>query len=232
MKTGLGLLKFVLVLAVLATATAVLAQAPEGGRRGQGGGRGGPGNNPLMLLQAEPVQKELSLTDDQKSSISKLADEQRDLSREDRQQKAEETRKQLAEILKPEQRERLEQIGLQLAGGRALTRPDIAEKLGLSEEQKTKLNELFPARRGGGGGAPGGEAGGPPGGGQGGGAGNFRAMREETNSKAMEILTSEQRSQFEKMQGKKVDIDPAQLFRGGRGPGGAGGQGNRPNPDT
>ncbi len=252
MNTGLGFLKAAAGSAFVILAMAAMAAAQNGGPRGGFGGggmgRGGVGGG-FALLQIEAVQKDLKLTEEQKSEISALAEELRDLPREERLAKAAETRQKVEDLLQPEQKERLAEIGLQMAGGRALTRPEIAKKLGLSDDQRDKLDDLFPPPGGfgtpsapprtGDGPAGGGPAGGAPSGGgagargAGGGAGtggagggqsgNMRAARDEMNAKAMEILTPEQRTEFEKMQGKKIDVDPSELFRGGRGQGGQGG---------
>lgn len=227
MKRDLRLLKLATLTVLMLTTIALAAAHAQnfGGR-----GPGGPGAG-FRLLQAEPVQKELNLTEEQKSSITKLNEELSDLSPEERREKMGETRQKVEAILKAEQKERLEQIGVQLLGGRALTRPEVAKKLGLSEDQRDKLDDLFPPF--GGYGTPSApprndDAGGKVGGAKGGDskAGDARLSPEDLNKKALEVLTAEQRSQFEQMQGKKIDFDPSQ-FRGGRGqgPGGKGGKG-------
>jgi Spy/CpxP family protein refolding chaperone len=239
MKRSLTVLNVCLVLALLATAASSFAQDQGGGggrRRGGFGGRGGMGANPLMLLQAEPVQKELELTDDQKASLTKLADENRpagggggfrDLSPEDQQKRLDEMQKQrdevqakVNEILLPNQQERLQQITLQLQGARALSDAKVADKLQLTDDEKKQLADLSSDYRQKmmdlfqGGGPPDRDA--------------MAKLRTEENDKAMAILTPEQKDQFTTMQGKKVDIDPAELmraFRGGRNRGNGGGGG-------
>lgn len=140
---------------------------PGGGFGGPGGGMGRMGGS-LMLLRSEQVQQELKLTDDQKTrlqqlgeklrtemrerfaSLSNLSDEQRrarmNEMREQMQKEAEtreaETFKQIAEILQPEQLKRLKQIQLQLEGPSALRRPEVAEAIGLSADQKAQLEQL------------------------------------------------------------------------------------------
>ena len=94
-------------------------------------------------------------------------------------------------------------------GGRGLTQPDVAAKLGLTDEQKTKLADIVPQFGRGGGGGGNAKGGGGPGG--------MQAQREEQMTKALDVLTDDQKAQFEKMQGKKFDVQ--QLFRG-RGQGG------------
>ncbi len=191
--------------------------------------------NPLMLLQIDPVQKELELSDDQKTSLTKLAADNRpaggggmrNLSAEERQQRLDEMQKQrdavqvkVNEILLPNQQERLQQITLQLQGARALSDPKVADKLQLNDDEKKQLADLSSDYRQKmmdlfqGGGQPDQDA--------------MAKLRTEENDKSMAILTPEQKEQFTTMQGKKVDIDPAELmraFRGGRNRGNGGGGG-------
>jgi len=218
---------------VAATATAALAQGPGGGRGGFGGG--GRFNDPTFLLGAELVQKELDLSDEQKSSVQKLVDDNRqammDLRNsgasfqdigEKMQERAKDNKQKVDDILLPPQRERLEQISLQIAGAQALSRTDVAEKLGLSDDQKSKLKdladdaqqkrmELFSA--------------GPA-------ADQQERMQKvqkigaDQKEKAMALLTADQKDKLEKLQGKKFDFDVTQMFpRGGFGGGGPGPKG-------
>lgn len=228
MNFGFKGLRAALAVSIVAAASVALAQP--------GGGRGmGRTNDLSFFLAIEPVQTELQLTDEQKASAQKMADDNRQAMMDLRnsgatpeemgekiQERAKENKKKVEELLKPEQRERLEQIALQIGGGAALSRPEIADKLGLSDEQKKKLEkisedaqqkrmDLFSA--------------GPP--------SDQQEMQDrmqkvqkindEQKSKATEVLTAEQKDKFEKMQGKKFDFDPMQLMRGfGRGAGGGG----------
>lgn len=151
-----------------------------GGQRGSGGfGQRGPGGmrGPGImgggisgLLRREQVQKELKLTEDQKSGLRQMAEERmaqmrerfgggdrgtrEELSDADRQAQREERIKQIQEqaknteekvrgLLKPEQFKRLKQIELQQQGVNGLNRPDIAQALGLTEEQKQGMKEIF-----------------------------------------------------------------------------------------
>ncbi len=110
MNTGLSFLKAAAVSALVILATAAIAEAQNGGPRGGFGGggmgRGGVGGG-FALLQIEAVQKDLKLTEEQKSEISTLAEELRDLPREERLAKAAETRQKVEDLLQPEQKERL-----------------------------------------------------------------------------------------------------------------------------
>lgn len=80
----------VMTLVLLAAAPA-MAQGQGGGRGGRGGFGGGfggfgGGNSAYFLLSNEAVQKDLDLTDDQKSKVGGLVDGYRDAMRGDRQQ--------------------------------------------------------------------------------------------------------------------------------------------------
>lgn len=215
---------------VLASGVSVMAQPPGG--RGGGRGFGGFGG-PAMLLGMEAVQKELAITDAQKEKITKLQEEARgafrgggnpqDLSDEERAKRREEaaerakkTEQSLKEILDEKQYARLNELAIQQAGVMAISRPDVAEKLKLTDEQKKKLRELAESNQGGG---------------RGGFNPNatqeerqkameeFRARREKLNTDAMAVLTPEQKKAFEEMQGKKFEFPAFGGFGGGNRPG-------------
>ena len=223
-KSSLFSLSFALV--VLATAASV-AQAQGGGRRG------GRGVSSLMLLQSEQVQKELELTDDQKTSATKLAEEYRpgggggggNTSPEDRQKRREELQKKVNDILTPQQQQRLDEIVLQVSvkiqPSQALSDAKIAEKLQLTEDQKQQLTDITSEYRQKtmdlfqGGGPPDRDA--------------MTKLRTEQSDKTMTVLTADQKDQLTKLQGKTLEIDAGQLLRGfgrGRNRDGGGGGGN------
>ena len=133
-------------------------------------GPGMMGGGIAGLLRSEQVQGELKLKDEQKSKLSEMAEEQRAQMRErfggqDRgnreemseaerqaqrekmmkefQERAKKTEEQIRGILDAEQFKRLKQIEMQQQGVNALTRPDIAQALGLTEEQQLKMKEVF-----------------------------------------------------------------------------------------
>jgi hypothetical protein len=225
----------VAIVAVAAVSNA-LAQGPGGGRGMFGGG--GRFNDPTFLLGTEQVQKELELSDDQKTSVQKLVDDNRQAMMDLRNsgasfqdmgakmaERATENKKKVDDILLPPQRERLDQITLQLAGAQALSRPEVAEKLGLSDEQKSKLKDLADDAQ---------QkrmdliSGGPP--------SDQQEMQDrmqkvqkisaDQKEKAMALLTDDQKQALEKMQGKKFELDMSQMMpRGGFGGFGGGGQG-------
>ena len=221
---------------------------PGGGFRGGFGGGPGGGNS-MFLLRIEEVQTELEISPAQKEALEKLAEQGRgerpdfgnfrEMSEEERQQafekmrkqaeeRAEEMKAQLEEVLLPQQLERLEQISLQLRGVQALDDPEVAAKLGLSEEQKTKLAEARQSQgekmrermremfQGGGGGPQ----------------GDIREamgkMREEMEKEILAVLTSSQQAKFEELKGEKFEM-PENMGRGGfGGRGGQGGPGGAP----
>jgi hypothetical protein len=226
--------KFAVAAIVVASTTMAMAQ------RGRGPGGFGGGMfaiDAVTLLAAAPVQKELDLSEDQKTSVAKLATDsqqaRRDLFQsgaapEEMQTKMADltkaNRKKADEILLAPQRERLDEIVIQVAGAGALTRPEVIEKLTITDEQKKKLNDLATATQdkirelNAGGFTQDPEE-------QKARAEKMTKINADQKEQAVAILTADQKTKFEKMQGKKFEIDMTQLFprRGGRR--GAGGPG-------
>jgi hypothetical protein len=154
------------------------------------------------------------------------------LSEEERRKLQEEGRKRMEEfnkkademinmVLEPRQTDRFTQLRLQRSGVGAFAGPfaraDVVEKLGLTKEQREKMQKLQEAARS----DPGAFA-------------NFRDMSEEerreaftkmqekgkkANEDILNVLTAEQKETWAKMQGKKFDFPQPQGF-GGRRPGG------------
>jgi len=249
--------------AALLVASAAVAQPPggrPGGPRGPGMMMAGPGmgfggGSALGLLRLEQVRKELELVDDQVAKLNQLAEKLRsemrerfsglrDLSPEERRAKMQELGQELRKrneeleaevkkILLPHQLTRLEEIRLQLMGLRALDDPKVAEALGITEEQKAKMQQireqarekmrsLFEQMRG------------------------MRDLTEEERAakreelrkqfqearqgvekKILDVLSDEQKETFEKMKGEPFKLD-LEALRGQRRPGPAGGPGRRP----
>jgi Spy/CpxP family protein refolding chaperone len=168
------------------------------------------------------------------------------LSEEERQARFEEFRKQaeermkvarekLEQILLPEQMERLKQIGIQVQGTRALEDPQVAEALGLTEDQKQQLEKIreeiraeFQRRfeeaqaQGQGQGPPQFDP------------AQFEAQRKANDERLLAVLTDEQKAKFEELKGEKFELDMSQFQfgrgRGGRGRGGP--RGGQPQPDA
>ncbi len=153
---------------VLIVSLASAQQRRGQGRRGFGGrGFGAMRASSAMLLGIEEVQKELGLSDEQKKQVDELLSdvreqmrssfggfqEMQDLSQEEREERFAEMRKKAAatnkqadekvgSILDTKQAERLGQLRIQREGLRALSRPEIAERLGLTEEQQTQMRKI------------------------------------------------------------------------------------------
>jgi Spy/CpxP family protein refolding chaperone len=226
-----------------------LASVADAQRPGQRPGFGfGFGGDWTGLLASEDVRKELGLVDEQVADLQKVREEfdakrrelfsgagnLRDLSEEERRQRfaelrekgsalAAEQRSKIEAVLLPKQVQRLKQISLQIRGAAALNDEEVAKELGLSDAQKEKLaqvqeqnrakaQELFQGLRGGN-------------------REEFQQKmdqyRKESTEALLAVLTSEQRTKFEQMQGEKVSFDLSRL-RGGFGFGGPGGRPGQP----
>lgn len=249
-----------LMAALLIVASSAQAQRPGGGRGGFGRGPGGPGGpgggSPLNLLGVEAIQKELELSEDQiakfkeigegmRSQMQEMFSGLRDLPQEERRAKFEELRGKMESVRKElegkidgvllaHQKERLQQINLQIRGIGALSDEKVAKELGISDEQKEKIaaareesqtkmreqmRELFQNR------------------GQDTDRDAIRekmqALRSDSDKAVLAVLSSEQQAKFEKMKGPKFEIDMRQLFQGRGGPGrGQRPGGNNPQPKS
>lgn len=214
-------------------AAAFAEEGPGGPRRGGGRGMAGPRDNMLGLLAMERVKKDLNLTEDQVAKVNAISEELRGQSRQEfeglrgiqdpeqrRAKMAElaaksdrDARAKLADVLSKEQLARLDQIRIQsrpIVENLALK--EIADQLKLTDEQKAKLeqigkdmrtkqSEIFssmrdasPDQRG--------EI-----------SRKLRALRGDSDKQALELLTAEQKEAFEKMQGKKIDLQPERRRR-------------------
>jgi hypothetical protein len=107
----------------------------------------------IVLLRQASVQKELNLGDLHGKKIHEFASQQWKKAREihkmpppEQDAKYDELSKEndkfLAEILNPEQKKRLDQIGMQVSGLLWAGRPDVGSALKLTSDQKKKLQEL------------------------------------------------------------------------------------------
>jgi hypothetical protein len=186
------------------------------GRGGFGGGMGGP----INLLGNPSVQKELKLDDSQVEKATALAtatrekmmglrDQLTDLQGQERMTKQAELAKPINEeamktahaFLKPEQTKRLHEIELQQRGANALSDPVIAKKLGVTEEQASKVKtiladsqaEMQEIRQS---------------------AGNdfqaampkIQALRKETNTKVMALMTDDQKKTWKELTGEPFEV--------------------------
>ena len=214
-------------LAVLLSATDVMAQ-PGGGRQGGRGGRGGGEDSSGRLLRNEAVQKDLELSGDQIDLIEGLSqgrggdresimaeldglsgEERMEKMREMRDRRTEEMKKELDDILLPHQMERLMQIANQASaqgGARSLMGGSIADKLGITEEQKERLREKAEELQ-----KEMNE--------------KIAKLRAEMQDELMAELTADQRAQYQEMMGDAFKFErPTRGGQGGQG-GDRGGQG-------
>lgn len=215
-----------------------------GGGFGAGMQRGNRGGGLLQLALRADVQKDIAVTDEQKTKLEALrpARGQRgggaggnggggnggtrngggagggqvdmEAMRKAQEERAAKEKTDLAAILSADQMKRLDEISVQLQGNRALQNEKTQKALGLSEEQITKIKDLQTKQR---------EAM----------TSIMEKMRNqeltreemqstmEKNNKAMDeelakILTADQKSKFDAMKGKPFKADE-QPRRGGGG---------------
>jgi len=231
----------VMLVATASVALAQRPEGQQRGQRpgGQGGpgGFGGFGAGVTTLLAMPEVLKELGVSDEQKGLIDDMLKDLRpaggaggggnrqdfqNLSDEERQKRFDEIRKQGEErakkaedtaklILEPKQFDRLSQLRLQREGVTALQRADVTEKLGLTQDQKDKMAKIREASRGD----------------RGGGGFDRNASREEqqkaftearerrekSNADILAVLTAQQKTTWEELQGKKFEFPAPQAPR-------------------
>ena len=239
MKSDMNRLKLTVAICLVAATATAMAQGRGGGGGGGFGGAFAGFNDPTFLLGVEQVQKELTLSEEQKLKVAKLVDDNRNsiqdlfqLSPEERQTKMQERVKEnktkIADILSAPQNERLDQISLQLSvltqGPGAFIRPEVADKLGLTSEQKDKIQTIVD------------ELGGKRRDIFQNANGDFQAAGEqvtkltaEEKDKAVALLTDDQKKKWETLAGKEFKIDLTQMRPGFGGGGGGFGGGGRQN---
>jgi hypothetical protein len=153
--------------ALLACVALAGAQGGGGGQGRRGGGQRGGGGLLATAMRAD-VQKDLAVTDDQKTKLTALQEKERAAAQAARQngggggggngggggtfdaaafqKRAEEQRaqqkKDLSEVLNDGQMKRLDEIVIQLAGNGAIASPDVQKALGLSDDQVAKIKDL------------------------------------------------------------------------------------------
>lgn len=115
----------------------------------------------LALAVEDDVARQLELSEDQKTALLKLIDARENLALElalalknypssEREKKLapfrRESEQKGLELLRPEQRAKLERIRIQRSGLATLAEPPIAERLNLTEQQRAKVAELLHSR--------------------------------------------------------------------------------------
>jgi len=183
----------------------------------------------IMLLRNDAVQKELKLSDEQTKSVGALAMKMQtdameimsglqDLSEAERkqempnvmkmiQEKGQELQGKVDKLLDAKQLVRVKELSIQRRDVAALEDEEVIAALKLSDEQKQKLTairdemagkqeEIVKEARAGGGGDRQAIR------------GKIEAMQKATGQKALEVLTAEQKTAFEKLKGAKFDFPP------------------------
>ncbi len=239
---------------VVALAIPSLSMAQGGGQRGQGGGQGGfgqrggqfgfGGQTNLSLLGRADVQKDMKMTAEQIAGVQKIREAQQEKMRarmeelrgggggggdfqaiRDEMDKMNKENDEAAmKLLDDKQKERLQQISVQMGGVRVVLRDEKVQKaLGLTAQQKIDLDKLQASQQ----------------------QANqelgqrmrnqeisreeFTAIREKNDKildeEIMKVLTQAQKDTWNSMQGPKFERDPKvdEAMRGGRGGGGGGG---------
>lgn len=233
---------------------------------GPGGGMMGGRVDRAMLLGIDQIRTELKIEESQaavidaaleayreerssaprpdRDAFQTMSDEERTKVFADMQKQREELSKKTDEVLNAllevPQKERLDQITLQMrlnvAAAQTLKSDDIKEKLKISEEQVTRLDaaetasqedmrKMMEEMRAS---FQGGNAPGAPGAGFEGMREKMEAARSKSTEAVMAVLNDSQKAELETMKGAKFEVDMRALM-GGRGgfggPGGPGGQG-------
>lgn len=215
--SGVTTFLMLLAIAVVFEPAAAMAQPGGGGRgAGRGGMMGGMGGGGVLgILMNEERRAELKLTDEQVEKLQELGkdlapdrekmteifgkmrdasdDERAEIRKEvaklteDMAKKADEG---VAKILDEAQYKRVKQLALRAGGVRLITTDENAKALGLTDEQKEKINAIMRENRG-----------------QGGGGGQRMSreerakQREELEEKVTAELTDEQKSKWKEMLG-------------------------------
>jgi hypothetical protein len=217
---------FVTISIALLAVAADSTTAQEGGRRGRGFGRFFVVQK-VSLAQLEEVQEELKLSDQLQEKVAALSDDfseqtrsifeesegDREKMREGFMKVQQEANAELDKLLDEGQRERLQEIYIQVNGAGALQDETVAAALKLTDEQQEQLQKARDASR-----QEFMDAG-------------LRDLDDEERTrkieelnksrdeKALAVLTDDQRAAFEKMKGAELEVDLSRLPGFGRGGG-------------
>ena len=164
-------LRTLVVTCVLGTLGSALAQGPRNPPYRPGSGQSAASSSKFLAipglapLSMEAVQRDIGLTPEQKQhlravsdgyvgSVRQLGKSFSELSLEEQQKQAKDTQDQAAQlarnaqrkaeaILTPQQLRTVERIAFQLSAAGALSDPGLQEKLGLTAEQRRRLNAVY-----------------------------------------------------------------------------------------
>jgi Spy/CpxP family protein refolding chaperone len=183
---------------------AVVAETPAA-RHHRGFSEGPP---PLRLLAQKSVRDELKLTEDQQNQLREALHKEReavhrimDLAREDRDKQFPDLYRQdqatATQLLSAEQSRRLKQITWQWMGARAVLVPEVSKTLGITDEQRAKIQAIQKetwqeARK------TFAEGNGPSEENK----AKFRELRKAADSKAMSVLTGDQTASLNALLGE------------------------------
>jgi hypothetical protein len=199
---------------VAALSGPAMAQGQGRGFGGMGGGGpiallGNPGVQKELKLDATQTEKAQALVADAREKMTSIREKVQDLQGQERMTKSmelmkpinEEAMKSASAFLKPEQVKRLHQIELQQRGANALSDPAIAKKLGVTDEQAAKVKTILADSQ-----AEMGEI-------RQSANGDFQAMmpkiqalRKETNTKVMALMTEDQKKTWKEMTGEPFEV--------------------------
>ncbi len=174
----------------------------------------------LMMLQQADVVQDLKLTDQQRRRIAdfsgqleqqrrRVFDDFRKLSPEQQRERmesmAKENEQAVAEILRPEQAERLQKIAWQLQGSLAFADPEVVAALQFTDEQKERIRELHMEGRAAFGKLMFGDD-------RANMKKNLEDLRQQGDAKVAAVLTADQQSQWKEMIGEpfrgKMEFGP------------------------
>ena len=150
-------MKLKLILVMVGVAALTAASFGQGFRGGMM--MGGPGGgNPTMMLMRDDVKADLKLTDDQKAKLQEIQDStrqqmtdlfsgggaggDRDAMRKAMEPIMKKATEDINKVLTADQQKRLKEIWIQVSGSMVVMNADIKKDLGITDDQKTKLDEL------------------------------------------------------------------------------------------
>ncbi|HVC97263.1 MAG TPA: hypothetical protein VND64_26520 [Pirellulales bacterium] len=216
-----------LIVSLVAVLSAISWMGAEAHAQGRGRGFGrmnSPERVGVLLVGIDKVQEDLKLTAEQKSELTKvttaygeemqgffgalqnLSQEERTKKFAEAQEKTKATWEKCEKILSSEQVERVKQISRQARGAEALADGDVKLALKLSEDQNKQLETIRDA-------ASQEMRGAFQQGGDQEAAQKKRAeIRKSAGEKALAVLSDEQKKEFEKLQGEKIELPEGALF--------------------
>ncbi len=192
------------------------------------------GHRELDLVSRPSIQEDLGLSEDQINRASELWNERRQFARQihggrfgrDSQtltseqweagfERLKSQEKALTDLLTPEQSHRLQQLLLQQGVPEVFSDPEVAEKLGLSQQQIDRIRTInqerpsFGSR----------DRGGPP-------PHNIGDLLRKNREQIFDVLSDEQKAHWKEMTGVPFEGNLSMRWRAGPGsPGGHGGRG-------